>query len=503
MRLNIASRKSDLARLQAFRVGEALKIHFPELEINFQFKSSLGDQNLDDPLWKMPEKGVFTEDFVDDLLAENSDCIVHSWKDLPTEERPETMIIATQVREDMRDLFLFKKSSFGKPQLNVLTSSPRRIYNMSAFLPELLPFPCEKLEFGDIRGNIPTRLKKFMENNDADGLVLAKAALDRLLSAHQEEFHSVQKDIRRVLNECHFMVLPLSLNPAAAAQGALAIEIKKSRESELGPYFKKIHCNETYEDVLWERETLKSFGGGCHQKIGVSQFQREYGTVRFLKGKTDGGEVLDKEEILTSGEMPLPADPSKLWPQTPEDFKSLFTRSRLRIPYPENFQSGVAQVWIAKSTALPDEWPLDKRSLIWAAGLRTWKKLAKRGHWVSGCAESLGEQESEDIQFILGLKPAWIKLSHDGVEAPTTIATYELISNSFEVDLSGVTHIYWPSISVYKSLKHKIKDPEKVVHACGAGATYNFLQSQGIKAYPFLSFGHWLRHIQQREENNS
>ena len=84
--LHISSRKSDLARLQSYLVGEALS-SAAHVKINYHFKESLGDINLTDPLWKIPQKGVFTEDFTQDLLKSNTDIVVHSWKDLPTEKK--------------------------------------------------------------------------------------------------------------------------------------------------------------------------------------------------------------------------------------------------------------------------------------------------------------------------------------------------------------------------------------------------------------------------------
>ncbi len=59
MRLKISARKSDLARLQAYMVGESLRKKHPGLEIEYRFKESLGDKNLTDPLWKIPEKRSF------------------------------------------------------------------------------------------------------------------------------------------------------------------------------------------------------------------------------------------------------------------------------------------------------------------------------------------------------------------------------------------------------------------------------------------------------------
>ena len=71
--LNISSRKSDLAKLQSYLVAEALQKKIKDLKINFHFKESLGDINLTDPLWKIPQKGVFTEDFNHDLLNNKTD----------------------------------------------------------------------------------------------------------------------------------------------------------------------------------------------------------------------------------------------------------------------------------------------------------------------------------------------------------------------------------------------------------------------------------------------
>jgi len=92
VRLRIAARKSDLARLQALMVGDALAAAQPGCELEYLFRESLGDKNLSDPLWQSPERGVFTEDFVEDLREGRVDLVVHSWKDLPTEDRPGSSI---------------------------------------------------------------------------------------------------------------------------------------------------------------------------------------------------------------------------------------------------------------------------------------------------------------------------------------------------------------------------------------------------------------------------
>ena len=61
-----------------------------------------------------------------------------------------------------------------------MTSSPRRRYALETNLTDLIPISFSKINFIDIRGNIDTRLKKFMAG-EAHGIVVAKAAIDRIL----------------------------------------------------------------------------------------------------------------------------------------------------------------------------------------------------------------------------------------------------------------------------------------------------------------------------------
>src|ERR1041385_1671961 len=244
MRVTIASRRSDLARIQAVQVGETLRAAHPQLDINYSFHESLGDKNLNDPLWKMPEKGVFTQDFREGLLRGDFDLVVHSWKDLAIEIDPETQIVATLPRADARDLLVVRKDRWPEVErtgvMTILTSSPRRAHNLDSFLREALPAKISEIKFENVRGNVPTRVRKLLDQ-DVDGLIVAKAALDRLLSA--------------------------------PAQGALAIEISRKRD-DLREFIAPLNCADTFRAVEQEREILRSYGGGCHQKIGASVLRR-------------------------------------------------------------------------------------------------------------------------------------------------------------------------------------------------------------------------------------
>ena len=137
----IGSRKSDLARLQAYVCADHLKRAFPDIEIEHDFRASLGDLNQQDPLWQMPDKGVFTQDFREGLLSGRYDMVVHSWKDLPIEQEEGTSVVATLPRADMRDLLLVKKQTWPRvvksQSFKVLTSSPRPVSYTHLTLPTI------------------------------------------------------------------------------------------------------------------------------------------------------------------------------------------------------------------------------------------------------------------------------------------------------------------------------------------------------------------------------
>jgi hydroxymethylbilane synthase len=167
------------------------------------------------------------------LLRGDFDLVVHSWKDLAIEDDPETEIVATLPRADQRDLLLIRTDCWPRVEqtgvLSIFTSSPRRAHNLDRFLRTALPAKIDELKFVNVRGNVPTRVRKLLESEQVDGLIVAKAALDRLLEAPQTEFADTQAFLREALARCRWMVLPLRENPSAPAQGALAIEISRQR----------------------------------------------------------------------------------------------------------------------------------------------------------------------------------------------------------------------------------------------------------------------------------
>ena len=494
-KLTIISRKSVLAKIQAKEVSEVIKKKFPNVKINFKTKDTSGDIDLTTPLHKMPEMGVFTSDIREELLTEKADIAVHSWKDLPVELEEGTEVAATIKRADQRDVLIFKNSSFKKKKIEIFTSSPRRQENLSKFLKKALPFETDSLSFSDIRGNILTRIKKLKDSN-ADGLVIAKAALDRLLSPLRgtNELDSFRED----LDEFLWMVIPCSQNPCAPGQGALAIEVK-SGNKKIIELLKEINDLDVFKTVKDEREILKKYGGGCHQKIGISIENHFLGKITTEKGLTPDNKLIDKRSFLPfKKELSRLENPIKdFYPKLKKDFK-LFSRSMIDDGIKEIEAIKNSGLYISRASSIETGTVIDLSNVIWTSGIENWFKLAKKGIWVNGTSDSLGEEQSKPESFLK--KVNWFLISHIDSESKNKklIATYKLVPEKDIEDLSKYSHFYWMSISSFKEALKRFPSIENGEHSCGLGKTFDELNKlYPNKIKPFLNYEDWLEKVNE------
>lgn len=493
MRLRIASRQSDLARVQAVHVARLVQAQLGAqgrtLEVEFHASESLGDRNLADPLWKMPEKGVFTADLSEGLRAGRYDVVVHSWKDLPLEA--DEAVLGCPVREDARDLVLFRSAALGAWQhggtLAVLSSSPRRERNLASFLREFLPHPPAQVLFLPVRGNVPTRIRKLLQGEGgAHALVVARAAIQRLLHVPDPAFAPVAARLREDLSQVESVVAPLSINPPAPAQGALALEVRPADASTRALLAPIVDPAST-ADVREERRTLGRFGGGCHQRIGVSCTTTPAGRIEVLRGVTEAGEVLDRRTLVRA-HAPAAPSASGLWSAARAGV-TLFDRERLHVP-PGRLEA-LPGWYVSHPEALP-EVPASRPS--WCAGLSTWKWMTARGHWVRGCDDGLGESG-----------PAgYVKLAHAGAPGiEEGLATYRLVPRPVADAwtawrLEGKTHFFWRSHSQFRLVTCAFPRLLGAEHACGPGSSARLiardLAGHGGRVDLFLEEDAWRTH---------
>ena len=496
-KIRILSRKSDLAVIQAYEVGNYLLKNFPNLNIEYLTKSTSGDKNLETPLHDMPTPGVFTDDLRADLINKKCEMVVHSWKDLPIDIGNKSVIAATLPRADQRDIFFIKKNNIAKIQkqneISILSSSPRRVYNLELFAKNYLPFKIDKINFLNIRGNIPTRFKKFLDGSE-DAFVVAKAAIDRLLNNKISEFEYLAQTIKKYIDQCHWSITPLSLNPTSPGQGALACEVRIDDQPSID-LIKSINVIDDFECVKKERKILENYGGGCHQKIGVSFFKTHFGLMHSSKGEIKEGDSFhywNKEE--TNSKFYKNIKPVEIFPESLEDY-DLFERKSIEKSVKQINNIEKHCIWITRNNSLPKETRINKNNIIWTSGIKTWKNLSKRGVWVNGTADGMGENFKTNINFLTSYP--WVKLTHNLANTSKIekhIYSYELLEKPIKIDFNNKKFFYWMSSSAFKYvLKH---NPSIVngFHSCGPGNTYIEIKKmlgEKCNLEVFLSYDSW------------
>jgi hydroxymethylbilane synthase len=296
--LRIATRRSALARAQAFQTGHLLQARTGR-EFELVAMATAGDLAPDRPVGSFDLKGLFVDTIRDAVLSGDCDVAVHSYKDLPSDPVPGLRIAAVPEREDPRDV-LVSRSGYAFPTLPALatvgTSSARRRLQLLRAKPALQVLP--------LRGNLDTRLRKVAEG-EYDAIVVAFAGLRRLYVP--EEAGGVGA-----------LGLPLTgapLEPGemlpAAGQGALALECRSDDEDIIAAC-REVDDPETHLAVRAERAFQAHLGGGCLTAIGAL------------------GRLVGDGELELAGMIALDSDPASHPSAFREGADSRGTGDRLR-----------------------------------------------------------------------------------------------------------------------------------------------------------------------------
>lgn len=301
-RIRIGTRGSKLALRQAELVQEAIQQKDSGIETQIVVLHTKGDKILDKPLSEIGDKGVFVSEFEQALLTGEIDLAVHSAKDLPMTLADGLVIAAVLPRGDVRDVLVIPKggrapcagkdlgaaeyhdgtTEEGQRTFVIGTGSRRRRQQATALW--------ENVTCADIRGNVDTRLRKLknsgrdvqnrdkkgdyarsideIQNNDSnaktgtgngkikndrvenyDGLILAKAGLDRL------------KMISRYADDFEFYPLAPEHFLPAACQGIIAVEAVQN--SEIAALCREVTDADTERSFLVEREVLTRLAADC------------------------------------------------------------------------------------------------------------------------------------------------------------------------------------------------------------------------------------------------
>jgi hydroxymethylbilane synthase len=253
--LRIATRRSALARAQAFQTGTLITERTGE-PFELVPLATTGDRDPDRAVGAFDTKGLFVDTIRQALLDDDADLAVHSHKDLPTDAVEGLTIGAVPARADARDV-LITRDGYALATLPAIatvgTSSERRRLQLLRAKPGLQVLP--------VRGNVDTRLRK-VADGELDAVVLALAGLQRLYTPEAAGGAGpLQLSIKAAPLE------PGECLPAPA-QGALAVECRSGDETALAAC-KAIDDLASRRAVEAERSFLAAAGGGCLAAVGA------------------------------------------------------------------------------------------------------------------------------------------------------------------------------------------------------------------------------------------
>jgi hydroxymethylbilane synthase len=290
MTIVLGTRGSRLALAQTELTRQALEGLAEQPKVDVRTIKTTGDQRLDISLARPGAKidqGLFTRELEEALLRNEIDVAVHSLKDLPTTLPQGLELAASLPRHDPGDVLISKsaKSLHELPEHGIVaTGSLRRRCQILHARPDL--------QIVEVRGNVPTRIAKLVQESSWDSIVLAKAGLERL---------GYRLDRGR-MDSLPLWISNLEELLPAVGQGAIGLEAR-SNDLELKKLLLLVNDPETWFCVQAERALLRLLGGGCQLPLGVR--------TRLEEGNFSMAAVLFRDEFapitgFVSGKFPDP-----------------------------------------------------------------------------------------------------------------------------------------------------------------------------------------------------
>ena len=253
----VGTRGSELALRQTGLVVDALQARWAGLKFEIKIIKTRGD-NAKTAIADVNagRKGLFTGAIEQALLKKRIDLAVHSAKDLPSALASGTEIAAVLARAAVDDVLVATTpcdlNSLAVDGI-VATGSVRRKHQLRWKRPDL--------EIVDLRGNVPTRLRK-LATDQWHAIILAHAGLERLgmnPSDARVEFEG---------SEFFTALLPREVFVPAGGQGVIAMQIRSGAE-QLRDLVTAINHFETRLSLRAEREFLRLLDADCNHPVGV------------------------------------------------------------------------------------------------------------------------------------------------------------------------------------------------------------------------------------------
>src|SRR6266852_5425323 len=283
----IGTRGSELARRQTSVVVDGLQSRWADLKIETKIIRTRGDQRRSRIVdVRAGRKGLFTGEIERALITREIDLAVHSAKDLPSALTPGTEIAAALPRAPVDDVLVATSPcdlhSLAADGI-VATGSVRRKHQLRWKRPDL--------EIVDLRGNVPTRLRK-LAKDEWHAIILARAGLERL------GFLPSERRIDFEGSEFSTSILPTEIFLPAGGQGVIAIQAR-SDDERLKEIVEPMNDFDTRLCLRAEREFLRLLHADCNQPVGVLAFVE--GTVMKIRAQVFDLEATTPREGFVEG----------------------------------------------------------------------------------------------------------------------------------------------------------------------------------------------------------
>jgi hydroxymethylbilane synthase len=488
----LTGRSSKLSLIQIELVKARIESCCPDVEVKIQTSNSLGDRLQNIPLQTMEGTDFFTEEIFENLYSGEADIAIHSLKDMSASHFFGENLFAVVDRDEERDVAIFNPDVIEKLKLGVPigigTCSPRRELMTTEFLREALPQLNSNIQIETkfIRGNVDTRLQK-LDAGEYDGIILAAAGLNRLLSKTEHA-----PSISSVLKNKKIMVLPIFECTPAPCQGAIVAEALTQNKKAVN-VLQKINNPNLFDECVAEKKIGLKYGAGCYQKFGVATIP--YGNQHTVYAAGENENDIAFKEWFNLPELYI--DPENIWDGS--DLSESKTTTHMNV----ELKLDKPVVFISNFKAVQDTFiPKLGNKKVWAAGVKTWRRLATRGIWVEGCSDGLGLESTLKIW-----KSPFIDIHQNQVTILTNtrsaenwksknwdaIGTYSIHGESLShLELQHADLVFWSSSFQYHRLKNQVKST--ALHACASGETSQQLIHDGLNPILFptiQSFQQW------------
>ncbi|MEP6759472.1 MAG: hydroxymethylbilane synthase [Actinomycetota bacterium] len=266
--LRIATRRSELAMAQAGIVRLLLKER--GVDALLLPLSTSGDEEAASAAGDGKDRWI--DAILSALRSGEADLAVHSAKDLPAEDPEDLTIGAVPERGEPHDVLVASDPAFldgARPRAGarVGTSSLRRSAQLRAAF--------AGIDIVDLRGNVPTRLRKVTAEGAADIAVLAAAGLTRL-----------------GLAPANLLPLDVQVMVPAPGQGALAIQCRVE-DRALRATLTSLDHRVSRITLASERALTRALGGDCTLPLGaIATMQGDAVRLAACVAMPDGSEVI-------------------------------------------------------------------------------------------------------------------------------------------------------------------------------------------------------------------